>query len=1111
MKKIFVKMAGLLFALVLLAAFSEKAIAEEQIQENDIVYSLENMYLYSDSNLEAQRVEYVLRGDALRVTGISENGEWLNVDFGWCRIETVSKEDVAFIPGYEGEADPLMFESLINASNYMERFPATMLSKMHLLNLNDFIPVFSDGEFVEYGYSADGINSVEALREIFENFFTADYIESFNVMERFSNDEMGIKYSEGKPYFNYNYGIGWPYWGVINVEQLAEGEWEAQAYAPEYGSDYRMIYNIVLEDGKYKINDECSFSAGFRFRTDNGGAIITGYDGTDLILSIPKELAGYKVTGIGARAFFDCDRLKKVVMSDSVTFLGDGAFQHCYNLESINLSKNITRIGYDVFSYCSMLKELVIPASVNSMGGMNFPNCGVKEIRFEGSAPAIEEGNENYVFYGLTATAYYPAGDSSWTKEAMAEFGGDIIWVAYSDKPENVIRVEKLSDGKWYYTVNGKKDLKFTGFADNANGRWRIENGVVNFNYTNVIKDENQWRYYSGGKWQTGTTSVVKRTDNNTWWYVRKGVVDFSVTSIVRRVDNNTWWYVKGGQVQFGFNGFADNENGRYRVEKGTINYKYTNIVKDENQWRYYSNGKWQTGTTSVVKRTDNNTWWYVRKGVVDFSVTSVVPRTDNNTWWYVKGGQVQFGVTNVVKRVEDNTWWYVKGGQAQTSLTSVVKRTDNNTWWYVKGGQVQFGVTSVVKRADNNTWWYVKGGQVQFGVTSVIQRTDNNTWWYVKGGQVQFGVTNVVKRVEDNTWWYVKGGQSQTSLTSVVKRTDNNTWWYVENGQVRFDYNGSYQTYLGKKIYTWTIQGGKITNGDPDSCYESFPYYEVEPEIYRFGDYYIKYEYSSGGKIYISTGSSGKYKLLPFSEFVTNGKTAYYLKNDNVYQYDLGTGSESKIVSFKNILKGYDNDIWDPTRAKVIYAYGQYVFVEIDYDLSFSDVYSYNTKTGVIKKTKDVSIIETQGEYLATRTWNPTDVSFTDLTLYKIQSDGSLKKIKQLTSASYRETYINGRLYYIDAIDAYNKYYKYDIYYYGPMINIVIYSCNFDGSSIREEASFATSKPSGWADIGNITGKNCIINNNVYVEDGRFIESLGDGIYSYDYSTKTFNFISSR
>ena len=38
-------------------------------------------------------------------------------------------------------------------------------------------------------------------------------------------------------------------------------------------------------------------------------------------------------------------------------------------------------------------------------------------------------------FDGVTATVYYPEGDSSWTGENMLDYGGSLTWVPYDTPP----------------------------------------------------------------------------------------------------------------------------------------------------------------------------------------------------------------------------------------------------------------------------------------------------------------------------------------------------------------------------------------------------------------------------------------------------------------------------------------------------------------------------------------------------------------------------------------------------------------------------------------------------------------------------------------------------
>ena len=75
---------------------------------------------------------------------------------------------------------------------------------------------------------------------------------------------------------------------------------------------------------------------------------------------------------------------------------------------------------------------MTIPAETALLGPEVFYGCENLEIlRFEGPAPTIGVD----AFQGVSATAYYPAGDESWTEDVMQQYGGAITWVAYEPGP----------------------------------------------------------------------------------------------------------------------------------------------------------------------------------------------------------------------------------------------------------------------------------------------------------------------------------------------------------------------------------------------------------------------------------------------------------------------------------------------------------------------------------------------------------------------------------------------------------------------------------------------------------------------------------------------------
>jgi hypothetical protein len=49
-------------------------------------------------------------------------------------------------------------------------------------------------------------------------------------------------------------------------------------------------------------------------------------------------------------------------------------------------------------------------------------------IIFEGNAPTIHESTFTYYYH---TTAYYPAGNATWTEDKLLDYGGDITWVPY--------------------------------------------------------------------------------------------------------------------------------------------------------------------------------------------------------------------------------------------------------------------------------------------------------------------------------------------------------------------------------------------------------------------------------------------------------------------------------------------------------------------------------------------------------------------------------------------------------------------------------------------------------------------------------------------------------
>ena len=131
--------------------------------------------------------------------------------------------------------------------------------------------------------------------------------------------------------------------------------------------------------------------------------------------------------------FYDCSMLDQIMLPEKLISIGNSAFEKCTSLASITIPEEVKSIGDHAFASCVSLKRIRIPAVVSSIGGGAFADCSnLSDIVFKGNAPL----SLNAIFQNVTATAYYPENDDTWTDTIMQSYGGNITWtVNQSDAP----------------------------------------------------------------------------------------------------------------------------------------------------------------------------------------------------------------------------------------------------------------------------------------------------------------------------------------------------------------------------------------------------------------------------------------------------------------------------------------------------------------------------------------------------------------------------------------------------------------------------------------------------------------------------------------------------
>ena len=134
-------------------------------------------------------------------------------------------------------------------------------------------------------------------------------------------------------------------------------------------------------------------------------------------ITLPQSLVS-----IGERAFSGCP-LEAIELPDGLKTIGYAAFAGA-DLIQITLPEGLTELGDLALVNCS-LEELTIPSTVTALGDGFVSGNHVHTLRFLGDAPAFHD----YALDFVAATAYYPAGNRTWTEEVRQNYGGTITWI----------------------------------------------------------------------------------------------------------------------------------------------------------------------------------------------------------------------------------------------------------------------------------------------------------------------------------------------------------------------------------------------------------------------------------------------------------------------------------------------------------------------------------------------------------------------------------------------------------------------------------------------------------------------------------------------------------
>lgn len=177
---------------------------------------------------------------------------------------------------------------------------------------------------------------------------------------------------------------------------------------------YRLVDNTVENEvevtgrddgysGKISIPESITYE-GTTYRVTRVGAnAFYNCDGLTSI-SLPET-----ITSIGSYAFHECDGLATIVLPSSVRTVENNAFFYCRKLTNITLPEGLTSLGYQVFGYCSSLNTIMLPSTLEAIPEYAFCYCSnLLSVKIPEGITTI--GGNAFYYCSKLASAVIPEG-----------------------------------------------------------------------------------------------------------------------------------------------------------------------------------------------------------------------------------------------------------------------------------------------------------------------------------------------------------------------------------------------------------------------------------------------------------------------------------------------------------------------------------------------------------------------------------------------------------------------------------------------------------------------------------------------------------------------------
>ncbi len=208
----------------------------------------------------------------------------------------------------------------------------------------------------------------------------------------------------------------------------------------------------------------------FVYRFGDDGKIEIGeYLKDDDVVTIPNEINGIPVSGIGSEAFKNKNVRKIILPNNMRRVTGDG-FVECSNLEEVIFNDGFEELGERAFFNCPSLIEIHLPSSCYKLSETMIDECsGIKRIIIDSEAPSFKGHYLDYILLEKDATIMLkslPDTDfyCSLANEGYFLSGKENGYYIFEAKKEQ----QEYSSGNFIYTLDKDDNAEITGYTGPA-------------------------------------------------------------------------------------------------------------------------------------------------------------------------------------------------------------------------------------------------------------------------------------------------------------------------------------------------------------------------------------------------------------------------------------------------------------------------------------------------------------------------------------------------------------------------------------------------------------------------------------------------------------------